>query len=85
MKRNPSARPSRRGRYYAELLIGAAGLGLFFLTLVTREWIELVTGWDPDGGSGSLELAIALGLLAASATGFTLARLEAKRPSTSTA
>ena len=43
------------------------GLALFVLTLITREWFELLTGLDPDGGSGALEWVLAFGLLAASA------------------
>ncbi len=34
------------------------------LTLAWSDWIEIVFGVDPDGGSGALEWALALGFLA---------------------
>lgn len=63
-------------RYWIELALAVVGGLLFLLTLVSREWIEILTGWDPDGGSGALELAIALGLLAAAAVSALLARRD---------
>lgn len=53
-------------RFWFEAVTAAIGLVLFVLTLITREWFELLTGLDPDGGSGALEWALALGLLAVS-------------------
>jgi hypothetical protein len=53
-------------RFWFEAATAVVGGLLFVLTLVTREWIEILTGWDPDGGSGALELVIAVGLLALS-------------------
>ena len=66
-------------RFWFEAITGVIGLALFVLTLFTREWIEELTGWDPDGGNGSLELAFAFALLAISAASMLAARRDYKR------
>lgn len=70
---------SVRVRFWLELVCGLLGAVLFGVTLVTREWIELIFGVDPDKGSGALELAIALGLLAVSIVSGLLAVREWRR------
>lgn len=70
---------SVRVRFWVELVCGLLGVVLFVATLVTREWIELIFGVDPDDGSGALEFAIALGLLAVSIVSGLLAAREWRR------
>jgi hypothetical protein len=55
-----------RARFWLESAYGLLGVVLFVVTLISREWIELIFGVDPDNGSGALELAVAFGLLAVS-------------------
>lgn len=54
----------------------AAGLGsvLFVFTLVSREWVEILTGFEPDGGSGALEFGLAFALLAVAVLSAVFAR-----------
>jgi hypothetical protein len=54
-------------RFWFEAITAAVGMALFVLTLFTREWFEAITGLDPDGGNGSLEILLAVGLLAIAA------------------
>jgi hypothetical protein len=61
-------------RFWGEAIVAAVGAVLFVLTLFTKEWIELLTGLDPDRGSGAVELALALGLLGVAACSAWLAR-----------
>ena len=48
--------------------------GLAGLTIFWRDWIEGLTGWDPDHHSGSAEVAIIIGLAALSLVLALLAR-----------
>ena len=44
-------KPRTRLRFWIEVALGLTSGLLLLLTLVTREWIELLFGVDPDGGS----------------------------------
>jgi hypothetical protein len=55
---------SPRRRFWLELALGILSSALFMLTLVWRDWIEKLTGLDPDSGSGSVEWAIVAMLFA---------------------
>jgi hypothetical protein len=43
------------------------------------DWIELVSGWDPDQHDGSVERLIVVGLFVVAATIFALAAVEWRR------
>ncbi len=66
-------------RYRIEFVLASISGVLFVLTLITREWIELVFGVEPDGGSGALEWFITLGFLFAAVALFLLARRDRRR------
>jgi hypothetical protein len=68
-----------RNRFWVEIALTLFTAGLFVLTLVEREWIELVFGVEPDRGSGSLEWAIVAVLLVVTILFAWLARAEWRR------
>lgn len=72
----------RRGlhiRFWVEAGLAALTAFAFLLTLIWRDWIEVVFEVDPDGGDGSLEWLVVLALLVTSATLAMLARAEWRR------
>ena len=66
-------------RFWIEAGLAAITAILLVVTLVSREWIEIVFGVDPDGGDGSLEWVIVGVLLAASLIFSAMARAEWRR------
>jgi hypothetical protein len=71
--------PTIRRRFYVEVVLGLATILLFALTLINKEWIEIVFHVDPDEGNGAVEYLIVFVLLAATAVSWWLARTEWRR------
>jgi hypothetical protein len=69
--------PSRR--LLVELGLAALSGSLLSVTLLWREWIELVFSVDPDKGSGSLEWALVAVLSVSTIAWLLAARLEWRR------
>lgn len=64
-----------RVRVWVEMAAALSAGVLGILTIFWRDWIELVTGWDPDRQNGSVEWILVLGLAAvAVAVGFAARR-----------
>lgn len=63
-------------RFWVEAGLSVSCGFLFLLTLLWRDWIEAVTGFDPDHHSGFLEWNIVAALAAASVLCGLMARAE---------
>ena len=63
-------------RLRVESILAAISAGLFVLTLINAEWIEALTGLEPDAGSGALEFLIAAAFLVAAVVTALMARRD---------
>jgi hypothetical protein len=70
---------SLRMRFWVEAALAVASVALLLLTVISHDWIEAVTGLDPDQHSGALEWLIVGATVAAALTFMQLARVEWRR------
>ena len=68
-----------RTRFWLEVCLSALCGLLGLLTVFWRDWIEALTGFDPDRHDGSVEWMIVAGLLLASVGLSVVARVEWRR------
>ena len=69
-----------RKRFWLASLTGTVGGVLFLLTLISPEWIEEIFHVEPDGGNGTMEVAIVVALLAVTVVSAVFARHEWTHP-----
>jgi hypothetical protein len=67
------------GIFWIESILGVASTLLLVLTLVWKDWIEIVFGIDPDNHSGSLEWLIVIMCLCITVISSVAARQEWRR------
>ena len=67
---------SFRSRFWVEVVLASVTGLLALVTLISPDWIELVSGWDPDQHDGSLEWLIVVGLFLVTATILALVVIE---------
>ncbi|HJT59108.1 MAG TPA: hypothetical protein VJ761_21560 [Ktedonobacteraceae bacterium] len=72
-------RSALRGRFWLESALAIVASILFVITLVWRDWIEIVFNVDPDSGSGALEWFIVVALLVVAIALFVSAGYEVRR------
>lgn len=68
-----------RARVRIEMVLAVISAALCVLTLVFPEWIEELTGLEPDAGSGALEWLVAGVFLVAAVVTAVLARRDYRR------
>jgi hypothetical protein len=74
-----------RARFWLETGLALLSACLLVLTLIWPDWIETITGFEPDNHSGSVEWALVATLLIVSVVAGILARIEWRRQRFATA
>jgi hypothetical protein len=75
-----------RHRFWIEVTLAALTGFLALITPIFPDWIELISGWDPDQHDGSVESMIVIGLFVVTAFILGLAIVEWRRaPATTSA
>ena len=71
--------------FWIELAASIACVVLGVLTLISRDWIEVISGFDPDRGSGAAEWLIVTVLFTVAVGCSARARVEWRRAHPKTA
>jgi len=66
-------------RIFAESTLAMVAAALAVVTAINAEWIEWLTGLDPDGGSGALEWGIVVVVSLVAVVAGALARRDLRR------
>lgn len=74
-----------RRRFWVETVLAALSFVFMLLTLLWKDWIEIIFRVDPDNHSGSFEWGIVVASLAIAVIFAVLARLEWRRTAAATA
>jgi hypothetical protein len=72
-------RKNFRRLFWVEVALAAFTGLLALITPIFPDWIELVSGWDPDQHDGSVEWMIVVGLFVVTIVMVTLATIEWRR------
>jgi uncharacterized membrane protein len=72
-------RRSIRGLFWVEIGLAAVTGLLALITPIFPDWIELVSGWDPDQHDGSVERLIIVGLFVVTVVMVAAAAIEWRR------
>ena len=72
-------RRSFRRLFWVEIGLAAITGLLALITPIFPDWIEAVSGWDPDQHDGSVEWMIVVGLLVVTIVMVALAAIEWRR------
>ena len=68
-----------RRLFWVEICLAAITGLLALITPIFPDWIEFVSGWDPDQHDGSVERMIVLGLFVVTIVMVALAAIEWRR------
>ena len=71
-----------RPLFWIEALLALGNAALLVMTVVWKDWIEIVFNVDPDAGSGAVEWGFVAVTLLLTIAFLTLARSEWRRAST---
>jgi uncharacterized membrane protein len=74
-----------RRLFWVEVGLAAITGLLALITPIFPDWIELVSGWDPDQHDGSVERMIVVGLFVVTLAMLALAAIEWRRTPPATA
>jgi len=72
-------RKNFRRLFWVEVVLGALTGLLALITPIFPDWIEFVSGWDPDQHDGSVEWMIVVGLFVVTIVIVALATIEWRR------
>jgi hypothetical protein len=68
-----------RPRFWVTVSFATITGFLCLITLIWPDWIEIISGWDPDQNEGSVEWIVVGALTWVTATGYSLAWIEWRR------